>query len=76
MFNLFIDDPGTMLQHSGKGLSLGKMKFSCLFYADDLILIAETEEVLIFYLYGVTETWCEKLRLCIIETNQSKIQLS
>ena len=42
IFNLFVNDLGTLLEHSGKGVSLDGVNLSCLFYSDDLVLIVET----------------------------------
>ena len=71
MFNLFIDDLGTMLEHSGKGVSLGNMTLSCLFYADDLILIAETEEDL-QQLFDILSIWCDR-NMMQINTDKTKV---
>ena len=58
IFNLFVNDLGTLLEHSGKGVSLDGVNLSSLFFADDLVLIAETEEDL-QQLFDILASWCD-----------------
>ena len=71
IFNLFVNDLGTLLEHSGKGVSLDGVNLSCLFYADDLVLIAETEEDL-QQLFDILAAWCDR-NMMQINTDKTKV---
>ena len=71
IFNLFVNDLGTLSEHSGKGVSLDGVNLSCLFYADDLVLIAETEEDL-QQLFDILAAWCDR-NMMQINTDITKV---
>ena len=56
LFNLFIDDLAKVLEQSGDGVLVDGIKISCLFYADDLILIGDSPEDL-QHLFDILSQW-------------------
>ena len=56
LFNLFIDDLAKVLEQSGNGVLVDGIKISCLFYADDLILIGDSPEDL-QHLFDILSQW-------------------
>ena len=66
LFNIFINDIPDMLDQSCHPAILGNTPISCLMYADDLILISETEQGLqncLNKLHEYTEKWNLKVNL-------------
>ena len=65
LFSLFINDLAVELKRSNLGIPLGgDMCLSTLFYADDIVIMAENEKSLQSMLDIVT-MWCKKWRLMI-----------
>ncbi len=63
LFGLFINDLVQDMDLYGKGVNLCQnLKVSCLLYADDLAILAESEEDLQGML-NVLQTWCQKWRM-------------
>ena len=58
LFNLFVYDLIGTLKKSGYGVNVGGEKVVCLAYADDIALLAETEQDL-QNLLDITFEWCE-----------------
>ena len=71
LFAIFIDDLVTELKESGCGIKIDDTLLCCLLYADDLVLIAESEGDL-QVLLDVVNKWCAKWRL---EVNLSKTKV-
>ena len=59
LFYLFVNALRTLLEQSDKGITFDGGTLSCLFYADDLLLIMETEQDL-QYLFDILSTWCDR----------------
>jgi len=68
LFSLFINDLVNHLKDKCLVLSVGNVDLNCLLYADDMVLIAETEQAL-QSLLDELYNWCFKWR---IKVNESK----
>ena len=64
LFSLFINDMANEIKSNCNGISLGNFDVHCLLYADDLVLLAETEEDLQCMLDTVL-VWCRKWHMKI-----------
>ena len=64
LFSLFINDMANEIKSKCNGVSLGNFDVHCLLYADDLVLLAETEEDLQCMLDTVL-LWCRKWHMKI-----------
>ena len=62
LFSLYINDLAKHLKENGPTLNLDNLNINCLLYADDMVLIAETEEQL-QKLLDMICVWCKKWRL-------------
>ena len=62
LFNIFINDLSTELNLLRIGITLGDDRISHLLYADDLTLMAESENDL-RTLINCVENWCNKSRM-------------
>ena len=76
LFAIFINDLAQEIKDSNAGIALGDhalgdTRVGILLYADDIVLMTESEEDLQFLLY-LTECWCKKWRL---EINLSKTNI-
>ena len=71
LFNLFFDSLSDEIKSLRKGVPFGNEKLSILLYADDVVLLAETEADLQIML-DVLYKWCIKWRL---EINDTKTQV-
>ena len=64
LFNVFVDDLPHIFDISCRPVSLNKHKINCLMYADDIVLLSETEEGLkksLNQLSGYCDNWCLKV---------------
>ncbi len=66
MFGLFINDLVSALKANSKSIDLETFVIQCLLYADNLVLIAESEEDLLDVLHDWFEKWCMRV-------NKSKV---
>ena len=71
LFAIFINDLAQEIKNSNVGLVLDVTRVGILLYADDIVLMTESEEDLQFLLH-LTECWCKKWRL---EINLSKTNI-
>lgn len=72
LFNLYIDDLADVLNCSNKGVILNdELNIAALMYADDLAIIAESEENM-QSLLEILEKWCYTWRM-IVNVNKTKI---
>ena len=71
LFAIFVNDLVQEIKNSGLGVMLDDVVVSCLLYADDIVLLAESGDALQKMLNIVT-FWCSKWRLMI---NQNKTQI-
>ena len=71
LLNLFLNDLSLRLNQSGIGVHIEEMIINHLLYADDLVLIAETESDLQILL-DILGSWCTSNKMTI-NTNKSKI---
>ena len=71
LFNLFVNDLATEIKTLECGVKIGNKSVSILLYADDIVLISESEESLQKMLDSV-HNWCQKWQLNI---NCSKTQI-
>jgi hypothetical protein len=63
LFGLYINDLVSVLHECGAGIKLtSDLEISCLLYADDLVLLAESEDNLQILLNKVSE-WCQEWRM-------------
>ena len=62
LFSLYINDLAKHLKQNGSTLNLDNLSINWLLYADDMVLIAETEEQWL-KLLDVMYVWCKKWRL-------------
>ena len=62
LFDIFIDELGAVINKLNKGVLCGNRRVSILFFADDVVLIAESKEDLELMLQTVYE-FCFKWRL-------------
>ena len=70
LFNLFINNLVETINNLGLGVDIGQEKVSILLYADDLVLIAETEtdlQILLDTLSG----WCTRNRIMVNEAKSN-----
>ena len=68
LFSLFINDMANEIKSNCNGVSPGNFDVHCLLYADDLVLLAETEEILQCMLDTVL-LWCRKWHMKINPKN-------
>ena len=71
LFNIYINDLAAELDALGKGISFGNNKLSLLMYADDIVILANSEQDLQCQL-DCLSLWCKKWRL---ELNQDKTNI-
>jgi len=71
LFNLFLNDISELFEQSNMGVKINGKIISHLFYADDLVLIAENEEDL-QHLLTLLSKWCD-INNMNINTDKSKI---
>ena len=71
LFGLYINDLAIQLNQCNNGVMTGDRKVNCLLYADDLALIADSEENL-QKLLEVLHNWCKQWRMRI-NINKTKI---
>ena len=71
LFGLYINDLVTELKNNTNGITCEEFIIQCLLYADDLVLISETEEDLQNMLH-VLNDWCKKWRMKV-NVSKSKI---
>lgn len=64
MFNLFINDFIAYVKSLGIGINVGDSKVCILIYADDIVLMAETEEQL-QTLLDALHAWCSACRMSV-----------
>jgi hypothetical protein len=64
LFSLYINDFSQAIQESGVGVEVGESRLGVLLYADDICLIAETEEDLQILL-DIADVWCRQWRMQI-----------
>ncbi len=64
LFSLFINDLVTEVKNTGKGVQIGDTSCPILLFADDIVLMAESEYDLQFLLNKVHE-WCMKWQLSV-----------
>ena len=71
LFAMYINDLTLAIKALGKGVSIENEKVSILLYADDIVLISETEEELQEML-TLVHSWCQKWKLNI-NTDKTKV---
>ena len=71
MFNLNIDDLSNLLDNTGKGIIINDKNVTHLFYADDLVIIADSPENL-HYQLNILHNWCDSNKMTI-NTGKTKI---
>ena len=71
LFSLYINDLAVEIKNSDVGIHLDNITLGILLYADDIALLAESEDDL-QYLLNLLKTWCHRWRLTI---NQKKTQI-
>eukprot|EP00732_Lithocolla_globosa_P002453 Lithocolla_globosa_v1_NODE_1612_length_2444_cov_4.514417.p1 type:complete len:535 gc:universal NODE_1612_length_2444_cov_4.514417:2019-415(-) len=65
LFSLYINDLISLLNDSKRGIHIDNTeRICCLFYADDIVLIAETADDL-QELLNISHSWCQKWRMFI-----------
>jgi len=64
LFNLFINDLALKLKAVGKGITIGNENVCTLLYADDIVLVAETEEDLQSML-NILNEWCGEKKMVV-----------
>ena len=65
LFNIYINDLAECLNNSRKGIKLNEsLEVTSLFYADDLVIMAETNENL-QSLLNILHKWCQQWRMSI-----------
>ena len=67
LFNLYINDLHKAIADTGKGIMIDDMKISMLMYADDVVLMAESENDLQVMLNSLSN-WCTQWKLLINRT--------
>ena len=72
LFSLFFDSLSDEIKALGKGVPFDNEKLSILLYADDVVLLAESESDLQIML-DVLSNWCKKWRLDINDTKTQVI---
>ena len=70
LFNLYINDFVEDLKDASCGVNIGMCNVHCLLYADDIALIAATEEDLQNML-SILENWCKKWRMKVNSTKSN-----
>ena len=68
MFNLYINDLSEILNQSNSGIFINGANVNHLFYADDLVLMVESETDL-QYLLSILANWCTNNKMTINLTN-------
>ena len=71
LFAIYVNDLIEELNANNKGIGCGEVNISALFYADDIVVIAESAKDLQFQLDTIND-WCSKWRM---ELNQSKTKI-
>ena len=71
MFNIYMNDLSALLELSNKGILIDGKCLTHLLYADDLVLIGDSESDL-QYLLDILATWC-KTNNMTINCNKTKI---
>jgi len=71
LFALYINDLALLLKSLNKGVNINYLNLSILLYADDIVLLAESEEDL-QHMLNVSHEWCKKWRL-VVNIDKSKI---
>jgi hypothetical protein len=64
LFSIFINDLAIELENLGFGIPVDTLNVSILMFADDIVLLSESEDNLQFLL-NYTKEWCQKWRLKI-----------
>ena len=64
LFNLYVNDLHKAIADTGKGIMIDDMKISMLMYADDVVLMAESENDLQVMLNSLSN-WCTQWKLLI-----------
>ena len=62
IFNLYLNDLTLDLEEAGLGIDIDGVNVSTLMYADDLALVAETEDNL-QRLLDILSNWCNKNKM-------------
>ena len=71
LFSLYINDLVADIKSNSSGVDVGLFKVHCLLYADDLVLLAETEDDLQNMLNSLS-AWCYKWRMKV-NAGKSKV---
>jgi len=71
LFSLYINDLVHELKELNKGISIDETNITCLLYADDLVMVAETPEDLQCQL-NVLNNWYQKWRM-LVNIEKSKV---
>jgi len=58
LFNMFVNDLAEKIKDTGKGICIDDKRISILLYADDIVLLAETEDEL-QCLLNILDSWCK-----------------
>ena len=72
LFNLFINDLVEAINSLGVGVDIGQEKVSVLLYADDLVLLAETEADL-QKLLDTLSNWCTRNHIKVNEDKSNVV---
>ena len=67
LFSIFINDLVSHLKENGPLLKTGNIEINILLYADDMVLLGETEDALQVLLNEMYK-WCQNWRLKVNET--------
>ena len=70
LFNIFINDLPPKLKATSKGIRFGDTLVCCLLYADDLVILAESEKDLQVLLCQLEE-WCDTWKIVINHTKSA-----
>ena len=73
MFNIFINDLAVELDNIKLGLKLGGTHICKLLYADDMVLLSDSEEKLQMMLNHI-HTWCTKWHISINDVKGGVVQ--
>ena len=71
MFDLYVNDLALELSNTGKGINIGESTICTLMYADDIVVLGDSEEDL-QVLLQIVNRWCEKRQIVL---NQSKTNI-
>jgi hypothetical protein len=71
LFSLYINDLVNDIKYNSNGITCGETKVHCLLYADDLVMLAETEQDMQNML-NILNTWCKKW---MMRANVSKTKI-